>query len=328
RAAVFDPFVQGDDSLSRGHGGAGLGLAIARALARAMGGDVMLDAPPPGGGTRFTVQLTLAATPQPALPPAPPPGLAWLLYIDPQGAEWLGRRLGRLGWRSVAIGSVAEALARTRDETPQLVVLTVSTLRGEHRLAELRAALPEVPIRLLIRPNWLNPALEADARALGIVPAVAPLTPLDLHHITAPPLVPAAADDGSNTWPADAEVLLVEDNPVNQLIGKEFLGALGLPARTANDGAEAIAACLAKPPSLVLMDLQMPGMDGLEAARRLRELQREKRWPGAPIIALTAHAGDADRVACLAAGMDGVLTKPLSIDTLRLTLRRWLVPST
>ena len=72
------------------------------------------------------------------------------------------------------------------------------------------------------------------------------------------------------------------------------------------------------------MDLQMPGMDGLEATRRLLDLQREGRWPGAPIVALTAHASDADRSACLAVGMVGVLTKPLSLSSLQRQLQPWL----
>jgi CheY-like chemotaxis protein len=138
--------------------------------------------------------------------------------------------------------------------------------------------------------------------------------------------VPPASTNAASTspWPPGAEVLLVEDNPVNQLIGQEFLQALGLPVRTADDGESALVACLEKPPSIVLMDLQMPGMDGLEAARRLRRLQAEQRWPGAPIIALTAHAADSDRHACLAAGMNEMLTKPLGLETLRQMLMKFL----
>jgi CheY-like chemotaxis protein len=137
----------------------------------------------------------------------------------------------------------------------------------------------------------------------------------------APAPAPAAA-----AWPPGTTVLLVEDNPVNQLIGQEFLHTLGLSARTVSDGEQALKSCVEQPPSLVLMDLQMPGIDGLEATRQLRALQRAGRWPGAPIIALTAHAASSERAACLAAGMDGVLTKPLSLQTLAQELRHWLAP--
>ena len=116
----------------------------------------------------------------------------------------------------------------------------------------------------------------------------------------------------------------MEDNPVNQLVGQAFLRKLGLTVRLAHDGEAAVAACIEHPPQLVLMDLEMPGMDGLQATRRLRDLQRQGRWQGSPIVALTAHAGAADHEACRAAGMDGVMTKPLSLDTLRRRLARWL----
>ena len=88
----------------------------------------------------------------------------------------------------------------------------------------------------------------------------------------------------------------------NQLVGQELLRALGLQATLAENGNSALAACVAQPPALVLMDLQLPGMDGLETTRRLRALQREQRWPGAPIVALTAHASPEDHAACRAAG--------------------------
>ena len=143
---------------------------------------------------------------------------------------------------------------------------------------------------------------------------------------------PTAASDGLGKPPpegvlplrAGASVLLVEDNPVNQMVGQAFLQALGLRVSVVDSGSDALASCQADPPDLVLMDLQMPGMDGLEATRRLLALQREGHWPGAPILALTAHASDTDRSACLAAGMVGVLTKPLSLDVLRQQLQPWL----
>ena len=120
------------------------------------------------------------------------------------------------------------------------------------------------------------------------------------------------------------EVLLVEDNPVNQLLGKEFLQALGVRVRMATDGHEAVRACLERTPALVLMDVQMPRMDGLQATRELRALQAADRWTGCPIVALTAHTSEEERQACLAAGMDGMLTKPLTLDTLRTQIAPWL----
>lgn len=119
-------------------------------------------------------------------------------------------------------------------------------------------------------------------------------------------------------------VLLVEDNHINQVVALEFLSLMGVHARLAKNGHEALAACAEAVPDLVLMDIQMPGMDGLECARRLREQQRKGELPGFPILALTAHALDSDVKASMAAGMDEHLTKPLDFVSLRERLGRWL----
>ena len=119
-------------------------------------------------------------------------------------------------------------------------------------------------------------------------------------------------------------VLLVEDNQINQVVALEFLAVMGLRSCLAKNGLEALAACRAGAPDLVLMDIQMPGMDGLECARQLRELQRKGQLPAFPILALTAHALESDIAASLAAGMDEHLTKPLNFSALRGRLGRWL----
>lgn len=122
----------------------------------------------------------------------------------------------------------------------------------------------------------------------------------------------------------EPQVLLVEDNHINQVVALEFLALMGVQARLARNGLEALAACLEAAPDLVLMDIQMPGMDGLECARRLRAQQREGSLPSFPILALTAHALDADVAASIEAGMDEHLTKPLDFVALRTRLQRWL----
>jgi CheY-like chemotaxis protein len=138
--------------------------------------------------------------------------------------------------------------------------------------------------------------------------------------------VPQAPTDAyaAAAGPVLGPVLLVEDHPVNQMIALEMLKALGLEVLTADDGAQALERCEATPPRLVLMDLQMPVMDGLQATRRLREMQQQGRLPGFPILALTAHALASDREMALAAGMDDYLTKPIVFETLRRALARWL----
>lgn len=344
RAQIFEPFVQGDPGLSRGHGGAGLGLAIATGLAEAMDGRLQLHCPDSGGSV-FTLALqlpmatlptTLPATrPGPPLPELPPPGLAWLVHLRPEGGEWLARRLQRLGWRTELLAGMGQALARAQglapDLQPDLVLVAEPALEPDASLVLLRERLPDARLRLLVRPDWNDALVEAQASELQITPMVAPLLPAQLRRIHAADheVAEAEADlrQGDEALlPAGSEVLLVEDNEVNQLVGQELLRALGLQPRLAPDGEAALRACLQRPPALVLMDLQMPGMDGLETTRQLRQLQQAGRWRGAPIVALTAHASPEDHAACRAAGMDGVLTKPLQLATLRRRLARWLQP--
>ena len=339
---IFEPFEQGDDSLARGHGGTGLGLAIAYRLAATLGGAMQVECPA-GGGTVFTLalRLPLANAGAETTPPAAAATVgrrAWLVYHREPPALWLARRLERLGWQVIRCIGLPDALARALDPTeprPDLLVLAAPALSPGIDLQPLRAALPATRMHLLIRSDWHDPALEQQATALGLRSLVAPLTPSCLlglgQQLAAAPAQTAASDglgkpppDGVLPLRAGASVLLVEDNPVNQMVGKAFLQALGLRVSVVDGGSDALASCQADPPDLVLMDLQMPGMDGLEATRRLLDLQRNGHWPGAPIVALTAHASDADRSACLAAGMVGVLTKPLSLGGLQRQLQPWL----
>ncbi len=163
-----------------------------------------------------------------------------------------------------------------------------------------KSRLPEpVPVAV---PFWLNAAID-DGGGAG---------------------VPEPGSGGVSRGLRMAQVLLVEDNHINQVVALEFLSLMGVEARLARNGLEALSACAECAPDLVLMDIQMPGMDGLECARRLRAQQREGSLPGFPILALTAHALDADVAASMEAGMDEHLTKPLDFAALRARLQRWL----
>jgi len=135
---------------------------------------------------------------------------------------------------------------------------------------------------------------------------------------------PQPDSDEAQAQRRQPHVLLVEDNHINQVVALEFLALMGVHATLARNGIEALAACEQTAPDLVLMDIQMPGMDGLECARRIRTQQRDGKLPGFPILALTAHALDADVAASMDAGMDEHLTKPLDFVALRTRLQRWL----
>ncbi len=326
-AEMFGQFVQGDATLTRTHGGTGLGLPIARDIAHRLGGAIDVRSTP-GAGSVFTVTLPLADAPDPDPLPASPPGHAWLLYRQPAIGEWLQRRLARMGWTSELVADCDTAVARAahtaHDELPALVVVAEHVMGAGTDLDALRAALPAADIRLLIRPDWDEPVLERRALALGMRLDVMPLSPRDVRLMTsrhaAPRTVPAATQPPQS----GPHVLVVEDNATNRMILEAFLDALGLPWRSVGDGAQALAECAEAPPRLVLMDLQMPVLDGLSATRELRARQARGELPAFPIVALTAHAMASDAEACREAGMVGYLTKPLLLDALRLELARWI----
>ncbi len=335
-ARVFQPFVQGDASLARRHGGTGLGLSIALGLAQSVGGSLTLDSTP-GRGSSFTIELPLRV--QAGLQPGsgwPPPGHAWLLHTRAAPAQAIERRLQRLGWGCDILGSVTELIehARSAHEAPELLLLNESAIDAGTDLALLRRVLPHTNIVLLVRPDWNEPPVESAARLAQMPLIFMPVTPaalLDLLCMTGPQSdhivsgysslsgmpMPVAADEAS-------DVLVVEDNMVNQVIVCEMIEVLGLRTRLAEDGDSAVRACRDRPPALVLMDLQMPGVDGLEATRQLRAMQRRGTLPSFPIVALTAHATPQDRDSCAAAGMVGYLTKPVAMADLRNELSRWL----
>ena len=212
------------------------------------------------------------------------------------------------------------------ERKPALLMIAEHVLDADTDLRSLRGVLPDTHIVLMVRVDWLNARFERMAREQGMPLMLLPLTPRDLKLVTGGHrLLPAADPLPVAPLPnAQAPVLMVEDNEVNRMIGDEFLHALGLPARVVSSGEEALVACEQETPSLVLMDLQMPGMDGFETARRLRALQSDGRLPPFPIVALTAHALESDAMRSRAAGMDGFLSKPIMLDSLRRELARWL----
>jgi CheY-like chemotaxis protein len=118
------------------------------------------------------------------------------------------------------------------------------------------------------------------------------------------------------------QFLVVEDDPVLQILTPRMLATLGYASRVASNGADAIEACRCEAPDLVIMDVQMPLMDGLEATRRIRQLQHAGELPGFPIIVLSAHHSPAERTACFQAGVDGFVTKPLMIAKLATEIHR------
>ncbi len=335
---IFEPFEQADPALNRHHGGTGLGLSIVRLLATAMGGDVSLRSRP-GQGSEFRVEVrlpVLADQPLRALAAAAPvPRHVWLLTRTEALGVTLRKRIERVGWTCDSISSVEIAVAKltgpVRVAPPDCLLVGEDTLGARTDFGSLRRALPPgTPVTLLLRPDFDIRTVHTAAETWQIGVTLAPLGPAELlgiarHGADAADPDPVAASRAPSPGVARPSVLVVEDNLMNQIIAREMVAALGLEPAVVGSGEEALTSCQCTTPDLVLMDVQMPGMDGLEATRRLRALQAAGRLRRFPIIALTAHAMASDHQASLDAGMDAHLTKPVQLEQLRACLDRWLV---
>jgi two-component system sensor histidine kinase/response regulator len=330
--ALFREFSQGDASVPRRYGGSGLGLAITRRLVELMGGVLDVQSQP-GRGSSFEVRLALPLDPAATLP-APLQDQRVLLAkshaASRQTTLALLRHLG-LGAGladSVDVAGTLAALAEARQGGRPFDWLLLDWHlpgpgpTGAELLAQLRREQPALRIAVLSPPGVDDGV--AQARAFGaraLCPK--PLLAGELRRLLgdAPNERHAGFDARSL---AGLRVLLVEDHPINQEIALRLLGSRGAQVDVAGDGQQGLDRLLAHGPEaydLVLMDLQMPVLDGLSATRRLREL------PGfetLPVLAMTAHALAEERAQCLAAGMQGHIAKPLDVARLVRELQRYL----
>ncbi|MBC7732353.1 MAG: response regulator [Bacteriovorax sp.] len=334
-ARVFEPFEQGDSNTNRRHGGTGLGLSIVRMLARMMGGDVSVRSRP-GLGSEFRVELQVPMQGEQPLRRVDASASAapvWLLMRSGPQGEGLARRLERIGLACDPIPDVRTALDRLtrpgKGAAPAGVLIGEDALSPGTDYAALRRALPPgVPVTLLLRPDFDLRTVHDAIEQRGVRVLIAPLVPAELRTlvkcIDAPAPQPPRPLPAAKVTAATRHVMVVEDNLLNQIIAREMLAALGYESVVVGNGDDALASCQSTPPDLVLMDIQMPGMDGLETTRRLRALQAAGELPHFPIIAPSAHAMPSDREASLEAGLDEHLTKPVQMDKLRSTLGRWV----
>jgi len=339
-ARLFQSFTQADSSTTRKYGGTGLGLVISRRLARLMGGDLTVESTPNKGTTFFfTARLGVDAqseTPARILPA----GVAErpvLIVEDTETSRDLLETLLR-GWTipPVSASTAEEGLAllerRNREGAPDpfgLVVLDwmLPGMNGLDAAARIRARPETRSLPIVMISAYAGKEEEARCVELGVnVFLPKPITASSLFDAVVEAQgarVHAArrALDAPLEREFDARVLLAEDNEANQMVAEEILSRLGIDLEIAGNGREALDRIRAAPDryDAVLMDMQMPEMDGLAATRALRK-ERYAR----PIIAMTANAMKADLDACLAAGMNDHIIKPIERRALVQTLRRWL----
>ncbi|GAA5116609.1 response regulator [Luteolibacter yonseiensis] len=327
---LFRPFVQEDSSTTRRFGGSGLGLAISKRLAEVMNGDITI-ASTPGKGAAFTVTVILNATtadvpalssPAPfAITPSPR-----ILVVDDNGTSLRIIRENLMRWQLPhdAATSAQEAIRMWGDSGPYDLVLTdqhMPEMDGISMTRHLRSLPGASSTRFALLGT--ESSLAPPARELFDEVATKPVWPGSLHSMLerllpgggtiGPGTVPPAKNVESE-WFSDLKVLVAEDNPNNQKVIRLLLKRLGIQPDIVADGLQAVDAASATPYDVILLDLQMPVMDGVQACEAIRSTALPKR----PfIVALTANVFQADRDRAAAAGMDEYLSKPITLDRLR-----------
>jgi len=327
---LFKAFQQVDTSTTRRYGGTGLGLVISRRLAEFMGGTMWVESEP-GVGSTFFFTAVLKASGTPDLEhQSPEPGAlsthtALIVDDNATNRRILEMQLKIWGMNPLSVSSGAEALAKLRDQTFEvaLVDFQMPGMDGVTLAREIQRTLP-MPLILLSSSGEIITGEDSQLFQIQIPKPIKHSTLFNaLLRITgvAPkaPQKPAEKQfDVTMGAQHPLRILLAEDNTVNQKVGLLMLSRLGYTADLAKNGKLAVKAAEEKPYDLVLMDIQMPDMNGIDAAK----LVREKLGPHAPvIIALTAEALEGDKERFLALGFDGYLSKPLQAPALRETLR-------
>ncbi|MCB9834304.1 MAG: response regulator, partial [Planctomycetes bacterium] len=334
RDRLFRYFSQADETTTRKYGGSGLGLAISRHLVQAMGGDIDL-ASLPGRGSLFHFEINAPSASRQRRRVDLGAQSFRLLGFDADGHERMVRQLECLGGRVLEDGEEggpdAILLVDGGPGRPALAPTIAKWLRSRRRCIVCARRVESATwsgkrLRCLLKPihpSQLVQAITSSDRLHAVASARDVGTAHPVDSVTSSLAVPLGIisreldrERAEGTTEADRlRVLLAEDNAVNQVIAQAILTKMGCDVALANDGNEAVQAARKEHFDLILMDCQMPNLDGLEATRQIRDLDDPTR-SAVPIVALTANATNEDRDNCLAAGMDEFLRKPIEREHL------------
>jgi len=339
---LFQPFVQIDSSLSRSYAGTGLGLALVRRVAEMHGGSVAVDSEL-GQGSMFTISLpwqstvfsqpgAADATANNAIAPQLSNSVALVIHDGSNVTTALQQLLGKIGLQTIIYPEGEGAVRLAERLKPGVVILSAQLpdLSGWTVLQQIqeRQTISDTPVILIAAANPPNRALEQGAIATISLPieesslydAIATAASKSSQNDERDELTPTPTD-----WSAAEEnstqplILIAEDNDDNVTIIKDYLTSLNYRLIRAKNGIEALEYAEKYRPDLILMDIQMPEMDGLAAIRHLRDRQ-DTQLSQIPIIALTALAMPGDRDRCLAVGANDYITKPVSLKALSQTI--------
>ena len=349
---LFESFTQVDGSSARKYGGTGLGLAITQKLCRLMGGDITVSSEL-GEGSTFRASAVLKASTTNNPDPLPTFNDFTCLVVHKSNLflTSVSNLLLEFGVKVHTASNGAQALGKLKLQVLEEASSSIHTIFIDWQLTDMAASVLIQEIRASSVMNQVKIVMMTPINITSLDPAMShynvfsriskPITHQDLletlqgiaesHTRPSESLFEDQSPDSTTNyaWPPHTRVLLVEDNPINQEVAGYILEDFELDFEVANNGVEALhtlnAASKFEPYSLILMDCQMPEMDGFEATRRIRNGQGGEAHRQIKIIALTANAMKGDKENCINAGMNDYLSKPIDEDQLEQVLRRWLL---